>query len=117
MLTALQAQCDSAVSVCPQVFDRLIIADVQVQSYKMETHKLRTQINLLSGVIDDKNNAIIDMNNAANIDKQMYELQGVQITGLEKILKKEKKRSSALRFGIVSVGIAGSASTLYFMIR
>src|SRR5687767_3087093 len=95
--TVLNAQCDSAISVCPKVFSRLILADVQVQSYKQENHALRTEINLLSGVIEDQGEAIKNLNSASDIDRQIATLFEIQLTKTEDLLKKERKRSARLK--------------------
>ncbi len=51
--------CDSSISVCPSVFDRLIKADVQAEKYKSYYVTSLAQINQYAYVITQKDSALL----------------------------------------------------------
>lgn len=115
MLTPLLAQCDSAISVCPPVFDYLISQDVKEQKCRQENINLKASIVNLEFQVKKSADLLKSTSDILLITNEEKQLMQVSIDLKDKQLKKQTRQITGLKIGCVAIGIAGIISTTYFI--
>ena len=112
-LTPLLGQCDSAISVCPAVFDRLIAQDLrerqcstEINTVKAEMTNLKFQLQETESVLQSTSDILLITNKEKGLLSQEIDLK-------DKQLKKKTRQITWLKLGIVAVSCVGVTTTVY----
>ncbi len=123
MQTVSQAQsvnnplCDSSISVCPLVFDRLIKNDIQAEKYKSYYITLLAQTNQYAYVVSQKDSALLAKKAELNIcDQQIKLSHDALIIAQNSLFDSEKKvkNRTGIAFG---AGILAIITSIISLVR
>ena len=117
MPTLLLGQCDSSISVCPDVFDRLIANDIKAEQYYADKIYLQAQNQNLNFRLEEsgKLQKIANDNYAIAGEKLKYMTNLYSLSEADN--RKKDKQIIRLKAGIFVVGIVGLTGTTYFAIK
>ncbi len=114
---ALLAQCDSAISVCPPVFDYLIKQDVLCKKYYQQGMTFAAENAVLEFQLKETKSVLQTTSDILRVTNQEKGLLNETITLKDGVIKKQSRQIAGLKIGCFSVGVLGLASTIYFIVK
>jgi len=109
--------CDSAISVCPKVFDKLVLESTLSKKYYSDNIKLLAEKQVLLFKNNQKDSLVSVTSGLLNISEQNNRLSKIELDQYKIDNKYLKKQVKWLKFGCISFPIIGVATTLYVVIK
>lgn len=109
--------CDSAVSVCPHVFDYLISQDVKAQGCAVENINFRAEIHNLEFQLKETKSVLQTTSDILLTTNQEKELMRESIILKDRAIKKQSRKIAGLKIGCVAIGTLGAATSIYLFFR
>ncbi len=112
-----QTVCDSSIAVCPKTFDYFIRQDILAKKYYVDNNKLSAQIKVLKYELVQSDSTKKSTSNILRITKEEGALTQKSLTLLNLKYDKVVRQVNWLKFGCVSLAVAGIVTTVYVAIK